>query len=220
VEYRVAAYLGQDEALISEFVKNPDLDFHQFCADIAHVSRSEAKTVNFGILYGMGKKSLASLLRVSEYEAERILAKITSAVPSMKQAFLAEKEFGVKHGYIQNKMGRVVKVPDHKAYAALNYSVQGFCGDIMRAAMLRVSKLIKERSWPIKICLSVHDELVYDIPTCLVAEAAPVLSKCMCDVPEVSPMPITCDIEVGPNWADMLKLKDWLKANPQYTKGA
>ena len=81
----------------------------------------------------------------------------------------------------------------------------------MRAAMVRVAEAIKKNGWPVLMLLTVHDELVFDIPTHLVAELAPLLAMIMCDVPEIK-IPILCDIEVGPNWGDQVPLKEWVAA--------
>ena len=210
VEYRVAAYLTGDPKLIGAYKQNPKLDFHQYCADLIGISRSQAKSVSFGTLYGMGDSALASMLRVPLSEAQSIRARLYAKIPAMKRLINDLKEVGRRDGQIQNPMGRVVAVSPDRTYTALNYLDQGLCGDIMRRALVKVWRLIKARGWDVIMMLTVHDEIVLDMPPALVAEAAPEIAKVMCYVPEVG-LPLICDIEVGTNWGELASLESWLK---------
>ena len=209
VEYRVAAYLTGDPELIRRFRENPDLDYHQYCADLCKITRSTAKTVNFGTLYGMGDAALASVLHVSLEKAKQIRRNLYGKLKALPRLMETTRWAVLAHGRVQNPLGRVCRVDKTRSYVGLNYKVQGCCGDIMRRALVRVHRLIRERGWDVLLGLTVHDEIVLDMPPALVPVAVPEIVRVMTDVPEIG-LPLTCDVEVGRSWGQMVPWQTWL----------
>lgn len=220
-EYRVATYLAQDRVMIGKFIENSKLDYHEATMELAGVSRDVAKAVNFGTLYGIGAKGLASLLSgsgepTSVDQAKRHINKIFSARPALKKLIDRMSSQCKDTHRTLNPYGRVCLVPFDREYVGLNYWVQGTCGDAMRKVMVRIQKWIDAERWPIYMLLQIHDELLFDIPTGLVSEIAPKIVEIMCDLPEIN-VPFTCDIEVGQTWGTQEPLDKWEKLikNPE-----
>jgi DNA polymerase I-like protein with 3'-5' exonuclease and polymerase domains/intein/homing endonuclease len=167
---------------------------------------------NFGLLYGLGDAALAGMLKISRSQAESIRARLYSNIPSMRQLINRFKALGGTAHRVQNPFGRVCRVPEDRAYVALNYYVQGFCGDIMRRALVKVYRLIYAKRWDILMLLTIHDEIVFDMPPDLVKFAVPLIVAEMTNFPEVG-LPLVCDVEVGRSWGNMVKFADWTERN-------
>jgi DNA polymerase-1 len=215
IEYRTAVWYSQDKAMIDAWLQNPRLDYHDATMELLGLDRDLCKTINFGTLYGMSANGLAATLTAmgrptSKAQAQQILNDMFAKRPALRDLINHVGSFAQRYGYVQNMYGRVVEVPREFSYKGLNYLVQGHCGDMMREALVRVAKLIKARGWPIKILLSVHDEIVYQIPTKLVAETAPELAAEMCRCGNMG-VPILSDIEVGRRWSDQVPFKTFLE---------
>lgn len=217
IEYRLAAYFSNDPIVARWYREDPNTDYHQATSDLCGVSRDQAKVVNFGVLYGMGARSLAKLLSVPEIEGKDLLERIFVARPALRRMINDVSEIAGRMGLIRNPFGRVVPVPKDGLYKALNYLVQGTAGDMMRRAMIRVDRYIREKKLPIALLLQVHDELLFSMPKELVEKWAPVLGEVMCHFPEIG-IPITYDIEVGPDWGHQIPLKDWIDAHKNCEK--
>lgn len=215
IEYRAAAYFAQDQTIIQRYRNDPNTDYHAATAEICGITdRDHAKTANFGTLYQMGAKSLGSLLMVPENEARAILHRIYQARPALKLFVNKMLAWAEKNCYVQNPFGRVCGVQSNYAYKAVNYLVQGFVGDMMREALVNVYDYIQVNKWPVKMLLTVHDELDFEMPTESVREYAPELARVMCSSQMMPTVPILCDIEVGKDWGKTLvSLDDWLKGS-------
>jgi DNA polymerase I len=214
IEYRAAAYFSRDEAFLKAYRDNPDMDYHEYTAKLADIPRDWAKTVNFGTLYGMGVGSLASLLGIPRAEAQDIWNKVFAARPALRELITRVEDMS-RSGHVKNPFGRWVAVHPQYLYTGLNYLCQGTVGDMMRYALVRLHKQIKENRWPVKMLLTVHDDLDYEMPVEFVEEIAPQLAKTMCDIPMMPNhvIPIMCESKVGPNWGQGLKpLNEWLEA--------
>jgi DNA polymerase-1 len=216
IEYRAAAYEAADKEMLDAYVANPRTDYHQYTADLAKVDRETvAKSVNFGTLYGIGVRSLASLLTgggslTTEAQAQEYLEQIFSARPALK-ALIDRVKRASRLGSVQNPFGRVCRVDPDKAYKGLNYLIQGTCGDLMRRALVSCWNEIKRRGWDVLIRSTVHDELIFDIPRGMVREVVPEMCRCMTAFEHVLKIPLVVDAEVGDNWGEMLPFEEWQK---------
>lgn len=200
LEYRLAAFASRDRDLMEKYRQNPDLDYHEETAGIIGFSRSVAKTVNFGLLYGMGVKSLRGLLvylghSVTVEEVRGLINKIYSARPGLKRLIDDCSRTAAQQGYIRNPFGRWVSIPPDAAYKALNAYIQGLGGDIMRYALVRIYCEIKRNGWPLQLILTVHDEIVGEMPEKFVGELAPAVAKIMEVIPVVD-LPLPVDVEI------------------------
>ncbi len=215
IEYRVAVYLAQDPSMLQKWIDNPKLDYHQMTSDLIGVDRDRCKTVNFLSIYGGTAKALAATLTgmgkpTTVSEAKQILNKLFDARPALRQLINRCEDEAREKGHVQNVFGRVVNVPSGLEYVALNYKDQGTAGDFMRERMVGICKFIKDNSLPVKLLLTVHDELVFEMPVEAVAEVTPMLIKQQTICPFMN-VPILADAEVGIRWSDQIPFADWLK---------
>jgi DNA polymerase-1 len=136
--------------------------------------RRRAKTINFGVLYGMGAFSLAKDLGISNKEAKQYIDHYFERYPAVLDFIEQQKQFGREHLYVKTLLGRHCAVSDInskngqvRSYAernAVNYPVQGSAADIIKVAMIRIQRLLVERQLATRMVLQVHDELVFDVP--------------------------------------------------------
>lgn len=170
IEYRVMLDQAKALGLIAK-VKS-GLDVHEATAQIAKVTRQQAKTVNFLTLYGGGIKKLAGDLKVTEDEARAIQKSIFSAAPEIKywisQTVKTAEHANIK--FISNWFGRRYLFPATEkefAYKAPNYVIQGGCADVLKIAMVKIAKYLSKRGGktPLnsRMILTIHDEIVFEI---------------------------------------------------------
>jgi DNA polymerase-1 len=206
IEYIVATYLSQDQEMIQRFWDDPNLDYHQITADLASITRDQAKTVNFGSLYGLGIHSLAAMLGISVPEAKHLMAKVYEARPALKRLIYRVSDEAKVNKHVYLPFGRVVPVDPNKPYVALNYLDQGTSAYLMKDRLIAIQEAIRENHWPVHLLLTVHDEVDAEMPVSLVQELAPKIATIMCDVQRIIPMPVTCAIEFGRSWGNLEEL--------------
>lgn len=179
IELRLAAHLSQDSAMLEIFRQN--IDFHTATAqrvygvdpkEVTKEMRSFAKTINFGILYGMGATSLAQNLKIKRAEAQVFLDKYRQAYPELNDYMESLKQFARKHGYAQTEYGRIrdlsnidIRNPRNQALLdriAVNMPIQGLQADIIKLAMIKIDEYLREKQ-DIYMILQVHDELVFEV---------------------------------------------------------
>jgi DNA polymerase I len=181
IELRLAAHLSQDSAMLEIFRQN--IDFHTATAqrvygvspeEVTKEMRSFAKTINFGILYGMGATSLAQNLKIKRAEAQVFLDKYRQAYPDLNDYMESLKQFARKHGYAQTEYGRIrdlsnidIRNPRNQSLLdriAVNMPIQGLQADIIKLAMIKIDEYLGEKQ-DIYMILQVHDELVFEVKT-------------------------------------------------------
>lgn len=164
IEYRVMADYAGEFALIKRI--NAGEDVHDVTADLLGISRKEAKTANFAILYGTGAAKLAKMLGVSEREAKELKAMYFGRLPKVSQ-FLEDVALSAKNrGFITNWFGRRCYLYHRDyAYKMPNHLVQGSCGDLMKRAMVRIWEDLSQIA-----LVNVHDELLFELPKDLFSE--------------------------------------------------
>lgn len=179
IELRLAAHLSQDRAMLDIFRQN--IDFHTATAqrvygvspeEVTKEMRSFAKTINFGILYGMGATSLAQNLKIKRAEAQVFLDKYRQAYPELNDYMESLKQFARKHGYSQTEYGRIrdlsnIDIRNQRNQAlldriAVNMPIQGLQADIIKLAMIKIDEYLEEKQ-DIYMILQVHDELVFEV---------------------------------------------------------
>jgi DNA polymerase-1 len=138
------------------------LDVHQATADAAGVSRHEAKTVNFSVIYGVGLDLLAARLKKSRREAQGIKAALFEAAPEIQVFMTQAQNIAAKRGYIVTWHGRRWHCPDSRfAYRATNAVIQGGCADVGKVAMNEVERHLARRKS--RLVMMVHDELILEV---------------------------------------------------------
>lgn len=149
-------------------------DVHQATADLVGVTRKQAKTINFGLLYGMGIEKLAAALRISSAEAKTLKAQYFAKLPRVQTLIEAIIKKAERQKYVSTWVNRKLYVPapwrdpDTGAlvrfeYVMPNHLIQGGCGDIARLAMVPIHELIRRESTQSAMLLQVHDELLFEI---------------------------------------------------------
>jgi len=155
MEYRVFADYANAQNLIDDI--NAGKDFHQVVADTVGIDRDRAKTLNFGLLYGMGFNKMAKSLNLPPMDAQRVRQNYFKAFPMAKSLMNEVKAASERRGYIFNKFGRRRRLTSDKGYKAVNALVQGCCADVIKKAMIDVHKFIQNKD--INLLMQIHDEL-------------------------------------------------------------
>ena len=216
IELRVLAHIAGDEAMQQAFKSG--MDIHTATASqvfntppelVTPLQRRNAKAVNFGIVYGISEFSLAEDIGVSRWEAKAYIDNYLANYPGvrryMKQVVVDARE----KGYTQTIYGRRRYIPELKSAnfhirqgaerIALNTPIQGTAADLIKLAMLRVDRALRERYPEAKLLLQVHDELIVECPEEIAADVAQLVSQEMNQVAQLD-VPLTADAKIGRNW--------------------
>ena len=221
IELRVAAHLAEDEKMIEAFHKG--VDVHRMtAAEVYNVAldkvtpdlRRAAKTLNFGILYGMGPNALAEATGMTRDEARRFIDEYFRDFAGIRDYIERTKRFVAEQGYVETLFGRRRWIPEiHSSNwqlrreaerMAVNMPVQGTAtGDIIKLAMIAVDGWIKKEKLAeeVRMLLQVHDELVFEIKAAAVKKAVPKIRELMESAVSLK-VPLVADVKVGPNWGE------------------
>lgn len=226
-EYRAAAGLANETALIEAFEN--DEDVHKKVAammfkipmeEVTKALRSKAKTLGFGLLFGMTASALAKRLNCSIEEAEDLFAQYFAAFPKLKRFTEKQVEFGYEHGYVVTKFGRVIPIwelQDSRRWireggerACYNYPVQGGAtGDYVRIGMVRARKAIRKAGLKdkVKLFMNVHDALEFYVHRSLnPADVIRLLQPCV-----IFPVPgwpmMKADWHIGKRWGSVKEIE-------------
>ena len=171
IEYRVIASICRDQKAIAAYKEDPTTDFHTFVAHMCGIQRKPAKSVNFGIAFGMGESKLVRQLSSNmassqaESQAKQILRTYHATFPTIKAtASLAERRAKTR-GWIRTLYGRRRALDDGFTHKAFNSAVQGTAADIMKEQVIALETDQKLRSEGISIRAVVHDEVLFEGPT-------------------------------------------------------
>lgn len=209
IELRVLAHFSQDPALLQAYRNNADI--HQQTADALHIDRYDAKTINFGIVYGMGSKTLGKQIKVSPENAQTYIDQYFETYPGIKTFWKkAEKQFRV-HGFVQTVSGRKRRRTAHfydkddyeqgaEVRSAVNSIIQGSAADILKMAMIAIHKQIK--GFGAKLILTVHDELLISTPIKHKDKIFKIIKKSMIEAAKFLTVPMEVDIKFGTDWAE------------------
>lgn len=221
IELRVAAALSGDEKMIETFKKGEDIhtrtaaEIFNVAADkVTKEMRREAKTLNFGVLYGMGARAFAQSSGFSLSEAQEFIREYEADFSGLAKFIKDMKNKARAQGYVETLWGRKRYIdlnspnPGFRAAAereAVNMPIQGTAtGDIVKAAMVELDKKIGSKK-DIKMILQVHDELVFEVAADAVKKYAPVIKNIMENVVKLA-VPIVTEVEAGPNWGELKKI--------------
>ncbi|MGM9517485.1 MAG: DNA polymerase I [Acidaminococcus sp.] len=217
VELRVMASIAKDELLLDSFRHGQDVHartaseiFGVPLDQVTHYMRSKAKTVNFGIIYGISDFGLAKQLGVSRSEAAQYIESYFARYTGVKAYMEREKQKARDLGYVETLFGRRRYLPDIKAKnfnrrsfaerTAINTPIQGTAADIIKIAMLKVAKKLKEAGVKSRVLLQVHDELVLEVPKEEKDQVAEIVKTTMEQAVPLE-VPLVADVATGENWA-------------------
>lgn len=215
IELRVLAHLSGDENLCQAFQDGEDVHlrtarelFGDLVEDDLSKYRRIAKTINFGIIYGMSAFRLAGDLGVSRSEAQEFIRAYFNRYRKVQNYFDTLKEDAEKKGYVETLFGRRRYVADldmegrDKGYAArsmMNAPIQGTAAEIVKLAMIRLSEKYMSRRKDVRLVLQVHDELVYEVPDLEAEDLSRQIKKEMEEVVCLK-VPLLAEPQIGKNW--------------------
>ncbi|MEY2988908.1 MAG: hypothetical protein RJB13_2429, partial [Pseudomonadota bacterium] len=218
VELRVMAHLAQDETMISAFRSGADI--HRQTAarilgkkpeEVTAEERGNAKTINFGIIYGMGAQRLSREQKISLPEAKSFIEKYFLNFSGVHRYLEEQRQLARSHGEVRTFFGRPRKVDLSKAMnpgevkalenIAINSPIQGTAADIMKFGMLRAYDALKKSGLGARMLLQVHDELVLECPHSEVDETATLLKNALEGAVDFS-IPLVAEVGVGSNWLE------------------
>jgi DNA polymerase-1 len=220
IDLRVLAHVSGDPALVSAFQRGEDI--HAATArDIFHLGstsavteeqRRVAKSVNFGIVYGQTGFGLAQQLGIPMGQAQSYINAYLERYAGVKRWMERIIDEARRDGFVTTLLNRRRYLPEIAAAnaavrgfaerTAMNTPIQGTSADIIKVAMRNVAGLLTERGWKTRVLLQVHDDLLFEVPSGELAEAAELLQKVMEDAVALD-VPIRVDLKTGANWAEM-----------------
>ena len=216
IELRIMAHLSEDKGLIKAFNNNEDI--HSLTASevfsvaqnaITPDLRRNAKTINFGLIYGISAFGLGKQLGINRNLAAEYMAMYFAKYPGVKDYMESIKQSARDLGYIETLFGRRLYLRDINAgngirrqaaeRAAINAPVQGTAADIMKIAMINMHQGLKKAKLDAKMTLQVHDELIIESPTDETKEVVDLLKKSMSEAATLK-VPLEVDVGIGNNW--------------------
>lgn len=218
-ELRIAAYLSGDQKIIDQF--NRDVDVHTMTAaeiysrdpeDVTKTMRRDAKVVNFGIMYGLSTHGLAAATGMNYDQAKHFIERYFEVRPTLLSYIETVKERARKDGYVETIFGRRRPTPDvHSSNfavreaamrAAVNVPFQGSAADIMKLAMVRIDKRLREQHNGCNMLLQIHDSVLIECPA-EVAERVAAMVKEEMEAAYELPVKLTVDTSIGDNWGEL-----------------
>ena len=215
IELRLLAHFSQDSVLVDAF--NEDKDIHMqtaivlFGEEEAAAKRNIAKTVNFGLLYGMGQKKLSETLGITTKEAKEIIEKYFESFPTVKTYFRSIVDSSKEMGYIETLLKRR-RYFDYEnaspmfraAYdrESVNSVFQGSASDLIKLSMNKISKVIKEENLNAKMLLQIHDELIFEVEASQAETLGNRLREIMESIYELN-IPLEASMNIGDNWGQL-----------------
>jgi len=218
VELRILAHMADEPALKESFARGEDIHartaseiFGVFLDMVTPEMRRQAKTINFGVLYGMSAFGLAKSLGIGRKEAQTYIDNYFARYPKVLEFMEAKKAEARDNLYVTTLMGRRCAVPEivskNKAvrgYAernAINYPIQGSAADIIKLAMVRIHEQLKAQKLSTRMVLQVHDELVFDVPITEKEKVEELVRREM-EQAFILDVPLLVDMGVGANWRE------------------
>ena len=218
IELRLIAEISGEENMIKAFQNGEDIHastaaklFGIPLEDVTKTQRSQAKTVNFGIIYGQGAFALAEQTGLSRTEAKQLIDSYYETYPKLKIWMAEQVQKARELGYVETLFNRKRHLKDinsanfvvkaHAERNAVNAPIQGSAADIIKIAMINIDKVFEKENLKTKMLLQVHDELVFEAPTEEV-ELATYLIKTEMESAVETQVPLLVEVGVGKNWLE------------------
>ncbi|PHX62447.1 MAG: DNA polymerase I, partial [Flavobacteriales bacterium] len=220
IELRIIAALCGEENMIAAFKNNEDIHkstaakvFNIPLEEVTSAQRSHAKTVNFGIVYGVSAFGLSNQTNLSRKESAELIDAYYKTYPKLKSFISHQVDFARENGYVETISGRRRYLKDiNSANAivrggaernAVNAPIQGSAADIIKIAMINIHKKLKSENWQSKMLLQVHDELVFDVHNSELQKIQPMIKF---EMENAFKMIVPLEVEIGSG-------KNWLEAH-------
>jgi len=222
IELRILAHVSGDEHLKDAFARGADIHretaarvLHKPADEITKDERSMAKMVNFGLAYGMSDFGLASRANIPRKEAQEFINSYFAAYSGISYYMMAIKEQAKAQGFVETLLGRKRQIPELRASnpalrgagerMAINMPIQGTAADIQKIAMIRVAERLAAAGSRARLLLTVHDELLFEVPRDAVEPLAALVRETMEGALPLS-VPLIVDVKVGDDWESMTPL--------------
>lgn len=220
IELRVIAALSGEENMIKAFQNHEDIHkstaskvFNVPLEEVTREQRSHAKTVNFGIIYGVSAFGLSNQTSLSRSESAALIEAYYQTYPRLKSYIQEQIEFARENGYVQTILGRRRYLKDINSQNAIvrggaernavNAPIQGSAADIIKMAMINIHKKLTSENWKSKMLLQVHDELVFDVHNSELEKIKPMIKY---EMEHAFTLDVPLDVDLGAG-------KDWLEAH-------
>ncbi len=216
IELRIMAHLSDDAALLKAF--HDGLDVHKATAaevfgatpdTVSSEQRRYAKTINFGLIYGMSAFGLAKALGIDNTAAKNYITRYFERFAGVKHYMDATREQAKALGYVETVFGRRLMLPEINSpngprragaeRAAINAPMQGTAADLIKLSMVAVQKALDEQGKATKVIMQVHDELVFEVPESEVEWVRTEVPRIMAGVADLK-VPLLAEVGFGPNW--------------------
>ncbi|MGE5472290.1 MAG: DNA polymerase I [Bacteroidota bacterium] len=216
IELRIMAHLSGDERLLEAFAQGEDV--HRATAgeifgvtplEVGPDQRRVAKSINFGLIYGMSAFGLARQLGLERSAAQTYIDRYFARYPGVAQYMEETREAARQQGYVETAFGRRLWFPEIRSSngnrrqgaerAAINAPMQGTAADLIKLAMIAVQNWLEKSGQKSKLVLQVHDELLLEVPDDELVEVRTHLPRLMGQVAELK-VPLVVEVGVGPNW--------------------
>jgi DNA polymerase I len=218
VELRILAHIAGEEVLKDIFRRGEDVHTATAAAilgvsaeQLDAGSRSKAKMVNYGIVYGLSAFGLSDRLGISREEAQEFIDRYLEGFPAVQRFIATTIEQATENGYVSTLMGRRRQIPELRARnfqvrqlgerLAVNTVIQGTAADVIKVAMVRAEAALRDTGLATRLVLQIHDELLFEGPTEELDRARDVVVPEMVGALELDP-PLVVDAGIGPNWLE------------------
>jgi DNA polymerase-1 len=218
IELRIIASLSEDPSMLAAFNNNEDIHaataakvFGVPLAEVSREQRSQAKTVNFGIIYGVSAFGLSNQTTLSRKESKALIDAYYESYPKLKAYMGQQVDFAREHGYVATVLGRRRYLKDINSRNAIvrgaaernaiNAPIQGSAADIIKLAMLTIYDKMQQQDFKAQMLLQVHDELVFECPKSEL-DALKQLVKTEMEAAYSLQVPLTVDMGIGHNWLE------------------
>jgi len=218
IELRVIAALSEEETMINAFKNGEDIHastaskvFNVPLNEVTREQRGNAKTVNFGIIYGVSAFGLSNQTDLNRTEAKELIDTYYETYPKLKAFISTQVDFARDNGYVETVLGRRRYLKDINSRNAVvrgaaernavNAPIQGSAADIIKIAMINIHNKLQEGNYKTKMLLQVHDELVFDVykPE---LETIKTLVKTEMENAYKLEVPLDVDLDIGDNWLE------------------
>ncbi|MEA2027771.1 MAG: DNA polymerase, partial [Campylobacterota bacterium] len=215
IELRLLAHFSQDEALVQAFKDGADIHMATaiklFGEEEAREKRSFAKSINFGLLYGMGSRKLADELKITTKEAKEIITNYFLAFPTIENFLDGIKEDVKVDGYIETieKRRRVFDYDNANGMQKASFErestntlFQGSAADLIKLSMIEIDQIIETQNLDATMLLQIHDELIFEIKEELAEELGIQFASIMEGIKELD-IPLECSVSIGDSWGEL-----------------
>lgn len=218
IELRLIAEISGEDNMIKAFQDGEDIHastaaklFNIPLEEVSKTQRGQAKTVNFGILYGQGAFALAEQTGLSRSEAKQMIEAYYETYPKLKAYMASQVQTARDQGYVETILGRKRHLKDinsgnfvvraHAERNAVNAPIQGSAADVVKMAMIKIQKELEKEKLQTKMLLQVHDELIFESPVDEVNVATHIIKTEMENAIETQ-VPLLVEVGVGKNWLE------------------